>query len=147
MGRRKAEPDDLISTSLRNPDRHCERSEAIQSPPPPYPPPHAGEGREGGASSASPPRKDESEILRVGIRSISGARRASPAASLPALLKAVEQTGRIVAGKRVQPVRLAGLDGVARDRAFGIKIFGFLFHLAVPFVRVVFADVHEHAHL
>src|SRR5215470_16240017 len=53
----------------------------------------------------------------------------------------------MLAGERIQPVRLAFLDGVAGDRAPGTQEFGLPVHLPVPAVWVVLADIHEDAHL
>src|SRR5277367_280823 len=69
------------------------------------------------------------------------------AAALLRLCKPIEQAPGMVARQRFQPVRLALLDAVACDRTFGTKEFGLPLHLAVPPVRVEFADVHENAHL
>src|SRR5688572_15753934 len=69
------------------------------------------------------------------------------AAALPGFFKPVEQAAGVDSRECVEAVRLAFLDGVARDGAFGAKEFRFLFHLAVPHVLVLFADVHEDAHL
>src|SRR3954470_17490023 len=69
------------------------------------------------------------------------------AAALSGLLKSVEQACGVGAGEGVQAVRLALLDGVARDGALRAKEFGFLLHFGVPHVLVEFADVGEHAHL
>src|SRR5712671_2944921 len=71
----------------------------------------------------------------------------SLAAALPGLFKPVEQAPGIGAREGLQPVRLTFLDAIACDRAIGTKDCGLRLHLAVPHVRIEFADIHENAHL
>src|ERR1700722_9451185 len=71
----------------------------------------------------------------------------SVAAALPGLFKSIEQAHSVGSGERLQPVRLASLDGITRDCPLGAKQLRFPFHLVVPSVLVQFAHVHEHAHL
>ena len=59
-----------------------------------------------------------------------GRRDATPlsvAATLPGLFKSVEQAHGVGSGERLQPVRLASLDGVTRDRPLGAKKLRFPF--------------------
>src|SRR5580704_15703293 len=74
-------------------------------------------------------------------------RRELLAAALLGLFEAIEQAAGVFTRQCFQPVRLALLDGVACDRSFGTKEFGLPLHLAVPPVWIVFAHIHENAHL
>src|SRR6266849_5809129 len=71
----------------------------------------------------------------------------SLAAALRSLFKPIEQAPGAGAREGLQPVRLTLLDAIACDRAIGTKDCGLRLHLAVPHVRIEFADIHENAHL
>src|SRR5262249_15539740 len=68
-------------------------------------------------------------------------------ASVLRFLEVVEQPSRVSSGERLEPVRLALLDRVIRDRSAETKVLRFPLHLVVPSVLVELTDVHEHAHL
>src|SRR5229473_707919 len=76
-------------------------------------------------------------------------------ATLGNLFKAIEQAPGVRARERFDPVRLiffhpvrlTFLDAITHDRASFTKKVGLPLHFTVPYVGVVFADVHENAHL
>src|SRR5882757_6620256 len=70
-----------------------------------------------------------------------------PGAALVRFFEPVEEPAGVRAGKRVQPMWLSLLDGVARHRSFGAQELHLAPHLVVPAVLVIFADIHEDAHL
>ena len=71
----------------------------------------------------------------------------APIATLLGFFKSVEQAAGIRTRQGFHAVRLAGLDGIARDRAPGAQKIRLLLHLRMPHVFVVFTDIHEDAHL